>query len=736
MLNEHLSLNNFANENVSFNDNIFFKNQNSDVLDDYDYSNNIFSKSMHEQSLDENYYKSNNNFNCKNNNKSTNNNNNNEYSTFNNNVITNNNYNNYNLNIINNNDNISFNKNDLTNKFNNNQYLTNRDSNLLSNKNSLNIKNNNNNNNLYPITNKINKKYSSSFLNDNYSENFDINHFSSTSSVFALSSLSSNNYNNLNTKDKLILNSTDLSSFQNTSSTYSSNKHKFKKNIFATYKADNTNINVKEVIDKCPQKFKTRRDFIKERNKLAARKSRSNKVAEYNRLYNLNKKLKEDIYEKDVEIKELKEENLALRNIKSKHSGISIASTNNLLRPTQNEEIKFGSEGIYCNKCYMSIFSIALVCVMVICLVFAVKPYIGKGTIIDSIDKLDEGNNKEELDHNKIDKSYIYDKNIAKQNAEEDNNDLSTEGQITENNQPVSSNISIISSDNEIDKDSEEVSYINELGNNSNLDTKIFDNNPYQDPQNKNILPNSIEEIDIVESDTDSNYISLDNTQIDDNVNIDRSDNSNNSEFIDTNEFKPSNYEEPDIIDSHNSITRNSTIHNNKEDKLIKYSFNNYNLNDNKGIANYDFNLVKELKIKNITNKYFSSSNLDTEIEEYNMVFDNNNKAYFSNNENNFIEYKSLEEENLADNKASFELDSLKIIDYNIDNNKNDKDTNNTTNENKNISLNNINNNHNSLSNSFKSKTNFKGVKFKFSYSSLYDINKYYILLVFLVILI
>ena len=386
MSRDLISFHDINNRNNNKNNDIILENQYFDSLD-CGLSEDIFSKSMYEKSIedsspylfnsDNGYFNSNinsennsekNDINLKNyynkevdyfNNNTESNQLKGSYNNTNNNANSNYN-NNYNFNIINNNyhNYTKYDFNPGINKINENDfYLSCRIPNKKLSVNSVdtNINSKHTNSN----TNKSNKAKNEADNNLNFIKigaKRDNAQYSSTSSVFALSSVSnsSNGYNKfINSKVNNINNHEILSSnASNYMSGTSGYKNKVKKNIFATYKAENSPIKVAQIINKNPEKFKTRRDFIKERNKLAARKSRNNKAAEYNRLYTLNKKLKEELEEKNKLIKELEIENFNLKKAYSGTSGISIGSTSNISGFNNRGN---NNEGVYCNKCYMSI---------------------------------------------------------------------------------------------------------------------------------------------------------------------------------------------------------------------------------------------------------------------------------------------------------------------------------------------------------------------------------------------
>lgn len=167
-----------------------------------------------------------------------------------------------------------------------------------------------------------------------------------------------------------------------------STKPKF---IFATYKADSP-AKIEEMIQNNKEKstYKSRREFIKERNRLAAKKSRSLKVAEVNKYISIIDKLKIQISEKDSLIQQLENEIAFFK----RQESIKISNNN--------------SQGFVCNKCLMSVFSLAMISIMVICIVFAVKPYIGRGNNSDMIGK----DNIENTDSNSFGNTMINGNNL------------------------------------------------------------------------------------------------------------------------------------------------------------------------------------------------------------------------------------------------------------------------------------------------------------------------------------
>jgi hypothetical protein len=125
-------------------------------------------------------------------------------------------------------------------------------------------------------------------------------------------------------------------------------------NEFSNSKPDNLNLH-----------SLSRREFIKQRNKIAARKSRSLKETELNRALALNRALKEEIAVKNKIINSLEEENQQLK----MRSSFTIVNNNS------NSYVRTG-EGLFCNKCFMTIFTLALIAVIAFCVISSVKPYI------------------------------------------------------------------------------------------------------------------------------------------------------------------------------------------------------------------------------------------------------------------------------------------------------------------------------------------------------------------------
>lgn len=134
----------------------------------------------------------------------------------------------------------------------------------------------------------------------------------------------------------------------------SSNSVLTTKNIFATYKAENTAIPIsKQQVN--PKDFKSRKDFYKEKNKLAARKSRSNRKSDLSKLLSINKQLKDEVVRK----------NKIIANLENQVS--SLKRERNLIISTRGGF----DENSMCNKCFMSVFSLAVITLIVSCVVLS-----------------------------------------------------------------------------------------------------------------------------------------------------------------------------------------------------------------------------------------------------------------------------------------------------------------------------------------------------------------------------
>lgn len=113
----------------------------------------------------------------------------------------------------------------------------------------------------------------------------------------------------------------------------------------------------------------SRREFIKLRNKLAARKSRSLKETELARALALNKALKEEIVIKDRIIQALEHEIQELKNSKP----FTIIDNNRFISANSMGN---SNPNFFCQKCFISLFSVALVALIVFCVVSTIKPFI------------------------------------------------------------------------------------------------------------------------------------------------------------------------------------------------------------------------------------------------------------------------------------------------------------------------------------------------------------------------
>lgn len=163
---------------------------------------------------------------------------------------------------------------------------------------------------------------------------------------------SNNNNNNSINNNSLILKSSQSLMQKSTQSLTNTTSKKDSTNAFNTYKENND--------DRIKTSMSTnlsRKEYVRMRNKLAARKCRSLKETELSRSLALIKALKEEIVYKDKYIQSIEEE---LSQYKNKNN-FSIGSRNTI------NQYNFGLQGNYvCSKCLGVIFTLAIVAVVII----------------------------------------------------------------------------------------------------------------------------------------------------------------------------------------------------------------------------------------------------------------------------------------------------------------------------------------------------------------------------------
>lgn len=228
------------------------------------------------------------------------------------------------------------------------------------------------------------------------------------------------NINIKNIEEKESFNSIIDSSTNSLKNNNSSNDTKDNSNnITNNHKNDNNNIkdsyddsedNKYKISDKDAANM-SRRDYIKLRNKLAARKSRSLKETELSRVLSLNRALKEEIMIKDKIILSLEEE---IRELNDKRS-FSIVNNNNYNSQSGNS---------YCNRCFLSIFSLAIIAVISFCIIATITPYIYEdgNKVSNSVDYSDVAKNSINTNGESISEyNFINSKTDAEVDASNDN---------------------------------------------------------------------------------------------------------------------------------------------------------------------------------------------------------------------------------------------------------------------------------------------------------------------------